>query len=421
MKKRMRLAAVGGVAIAGLVLAGCTPGDNGGGSDEPVTLSISSWQWAEPTRGDQLWSVFENVAAELGNVTLERVDLPYSETQDTLSTQLGAGSGPDIVFTVEAFFQPLARAGLFADLNELGLSRDSVDDLRFQNEWGEIDGHQYGYVSELANTAMTYNQRLLDEAGVGVPTTWEELLAAAEAVEQKTDAYGFATRHLVEEASGMFLQFKSWVHGHGGDFSENGKLTLNSPEVVEAAEHYAEIYASGAMPVGVNVAVQREMFIEEDVAILFQTNGDYFAQLSTNPALREITGVAPLPFPEPETVGVTLFISVNNASPNKEAAAEVVRGFLSQTAQDEWIYPMGGSLGPLDLPLPDDLLAENPWISAFEVQGQHAQRLSVAGFEEYMPQLTTIVTDALLEIMIGGVDAKTALDAAQAEAEALVG
>ena len=414
MKKSNAIRGTAIAAAVGLMLTGCS----GGSDDGPPELTISSWQWSEPTRGAELWSVYEGIDEANDDFTLSKIDLAYTQTLDTLSTQLGAGTGPDIVYVTEPMFYPLAEAGLLEPLDSL-IPADELENLRDQNEWGNLDGSQYGYISEMASFGLIYNQDLLDEAGVEVPTTFDELTDAATAVSANTDAFGFATRNQVDETDGWYLDFKNWVVGFGGELSENGELTLNSPEAVQAAEAYKEMWDADVMPIGANVQEYRQMFIDGQLAMLLENNGNFSAALATNPELN--AGVAPTPFPSGEVDATTLFVAVNAASEHKEEAAEVIRSFLQPEAQDQWVSHLGGSIGPLDVGLPEDLLAENPWMEPFQDAAATAHRMTIPDFETDTPQIQTILIEALSEVMLTDRDPQEAMDAVQEEAEQLVG
>jgi len=105
----------------------------------------------------------------------------------------------------------------------------------------KINGEQWA-VPYMAETGlMTYRKDILEEAGLEVPQTWEDMLAVAAKV-HNDDTAAIAMRAVPGQGFNMFI-FPMVMRAYGGKFFEDytgGDLTpaINSPETLEALNVY---------------------------------------------------------------------------------------------------------------------------------------------------------------------------------------
>ena len=87
-------------------------------------------------------------------------------------------------------------------------------------------------------TAFFYRKDLLDKYGLGVPHTWEEVIASAKTVlegENDPQLTGFVS--MWAKIEGLFMNWLSFVYGNGGTFfDDNGKVAVNSPKAIHATQ-----------------------------------------------------------------------------------------------------------------------------------------------------------------------------------------
>jgi ABC-type glycerol-3-phosphate transport system substrate-binding protein len=107
-----------------------------------------------------------------------------------------------------------------------------------------VDGHDYslGYAMGTHST-LWVREDLLEEAGLGLPTTYEELLAAAEALTQDTDGdgkidiYGIGIPAAANGATQA--RFIPFLYQNCADyFDKEGNLVFDNPNAFEAFEKY---------------------------------------------------------------------------------------------------------------------------------------------------------------------------------------
>ena len=100
-------------------------------------------------------------------------------------------------------------------------------------------------VPDLASARALYvNTDILAEAGVEIPTTWTELVAACKTIKEKCpDVYPWGVDMTTDEGQAAFSYY-TWNNG-GGFINENMEWNINSAENVEAMEFIIGLYNDG--------------------------------------------------------------------------------------------------------------------------------------------------------------------------------
>ena len=89
-----------------------------------------------------------------------------------------------------------------------------------------------------------YNKALFEQAGCEVPTTWDELKAACEALKAYDDSiYPWGIDMTTDEGQAAFAYY-TWNNG-GGFVDDEGNWTLNSEQNVEAIQYAIDLVNSG--------------------------------------------------------------------------------------------------------------------------------------------------------------------------------
>jgi len=104
--------------------------------------------------------------------------VPFSEAQEKFRTAAQGNSGaPDVLRSEVAWTPDFASQGYLADLTSaIG---DTSDYLPTPLSSNQLDGKLYGIPQVTDAPALLYNKSMLAKAGVGVPTSWDELKTAA--------------------------------------------------------------------------------------------------------------------------------------------------------------------------------------------------------------------------------------------------
>lgn len=217
--KRGRLSALGASALSfALILSACSGASpDPGAASDGGTVTIEMW--------DYLGQGVSNTAMEAAVAAFEKANPGYEVKRTSFAygdlaksiVQGGVGGAvPDLAVVDVVDNQNFAALGLVKDLTETEGSRSNEF---HPGPWTstQMDGKTYGLPLNSNNLGLYYNKALLDEAGVAVPTTWEELSAAAKAT-ANGDVSGLAIS-AVKNEQGTF-QFLPFVWQTGGDLED---------------------------------------------------------------------------------------------------------------------------------------------------------------------------------------------------------
>jgi multiple sugar transport system substrate-binding protein len=225
------------VAATAIALTACS----GGGSDDgSVELTMLAASYSDNTK--KLW---EEVIAEFEDanpgVTVNLEIQSWENINDVIRTRVQTNKAPDIL-SIDTF-AGYVEDDLLYSADEL-VSQETIDD--FQDSFREnasVDGKQYGFPLIASARALFVNDDLLEQAGVEEPpTTWDELYDAAKAITESTDAYGYGLPLGSEESQ---AEAGIWFLGAGGGYGTPDKITVDTPQNLEAARFMKRLYDDG--------------------------------------------------------------------------------------------------------------------------------------------------------------------------------
>ena len=184
-RHRGRLAAAAlGTAVVLAGLTGCAPG-SGPDADGVTTLDFFQFK---PEAVQDFADIITDFEAENPDIRVVQNAVPDADT--AIRTLLVKNKVPDVLtLNVSGNFAELARACVFADLADEP-SADTVNPAvqEIVQDLGSCDQGDGQEVNALpfANNAsgIIYNPDIFAAQGVEVPTTWTELIAAADTFEQ---------------------------------------------------------------------------------------------------------------------------------------------------------------------------------------------------------------------------------------------
>jgi ABC-type sugar transport system, periplasmic component len=246
-----RTAGLAGVAITGLVLAGCAGGGGGTGDGEfsGVTLEVAAtWSGAEQQNFEAVLDVFEQQTGATVNYT------SFGDNgATTLNTQVEGGNPPDVAVVGQpALMQQLARDGALVPLT--GDAAAAVAD-NYAQTWidlGTVDGELYGVWFKAANkSTMWYNADIYDEAGADVPEDWDDFLAQLQLV---SDAGYYGISIGADVGWPLTDWFENvYLRTAGGDMYDqltNHEIPWTDPSVAEALEVLATLWGTDLVQPG---------------------------------------------------------------------------------------------------------------------------------------------------------------------------
>lgn len=307
-----------------------------------TTIRISGWP-GNPVEEAVIKSIVEEFNEAHPDIRVEWTPIP-GDFRQMIITQYAGGTAPDL-FYVEAFwFEELINQGMLLPLDPL-IGRDPDFDL----DWyypSLIDafthgGRIYGIPKDFSTLALFYNKSIFDEYGVSYPTnddTWFDMLDKALQLQRN----GFETPLVVTADLNRILPF---VYGAGGSVvHEDLSVALGSPEARFALQFYLDLvnrYQVAKEPSALGATWIGEAYGRERVAMAMTGPWTVGYLRGDFPNVMANTGIVELPsLIEKSTMAYTVSWSINRATPNRDAAWEVLK-FLVTRGQEKFVEGAG--------------------------------------------------------------------------------
>ena len=185
--------------------------------------------------GFEAWKAMTDAAAECGNFEAEldqefRTKQPEAFNADPALYNIGGVSNGTIV--------PLLNAGTVRELDDLV---EKYGEGLTPNQLIKVDGKTVAVAMMVNAQHLMYREDVLQELGIEVPKTWDEVIAAAQKIKEsgKMEYPLGATMksgwNLAQEFNNMFL-------GMGGQFvNDKNEPTINTEAGVKALEKLKEL------------------------------------------------------------------------------------------------------------------------------------------------------------------------------------
>jgi trehalose/maltose transport system substrate-binding protein len=284
--------------------------------------------------------------AETGN-TITIVPMPSSTTDQFAQYRLWLAAGnPDIdVYMVDVIWAP-QLADSFVDLTEV--AKDVIP-LHFPSiiESQTVDGKLVALPMFTDAPALYYRKDLLEKYGAEVPTTWDELTATAQMIqdaeraEGKNDIWGYVWQGNAYE--GLTCNALEWIKSSGGGqvIQPDGSISVFNDDAVKAIETAAG-WVGTISPEGVLSYMEEESRgVWQTGNAVFMRNWPYAYALgnSDDSPVKGLFDVAPLPSGGGDNTSAATLggwnLAVSKYSPNPEAAISLAMYMSSPEFQKQ--------------------------------------------------------------------------------------
>ena len=328
------------VMVFGLVACGekAPAADEG---TEGVTVTMIAAQYGTQTA--DWWKGFE----EKFETANEGIDLvvdvvSWNDIYTVVNTRVANGEAPDLL-----------NIDVFADYQADGLllpASEWVSEATYAKFFDSflaesvVDGTVWAVPDLASARALYYNADMLAEAGVEVPTTWDELTAVCEALKEKfPEVYPWGVDMTTDEGQACFAYY-AWNNG-GGFTDAEGNWTLDSAANVEAVEYIVGLINAGltnADPTTETRYDLQEMFANGQVAMMIGPNQiSKYCESVENPINY---GVASLPV-NGDVAGASVgvmdrimcFAEEGRSEAEMAAITAVVDAFYDDEPYAEWV------------------------------------------------------------------------------------
>jgi multiple sugar transport system substrate-binding protein len=391
-----------------------------------TSLRMGTWQADDPAFGPfykEAIAAFQNANPGL-EIVLEHS--PSSAYWDKLLTQIATKNAPDIMKFAGYNFHEYVAMGALEPLDGFLGKTDILQ--RFypvQKTFPVVGGKTYAVILMQRGTAVYYNKRMLQEAGLAIPKDLKQFAEAAKKLTKKKGAetvqYGLGLRtdpkhQDVQEYTLLFAL------AHGSHWSANGKWQLTDPKVIQGVQYAKGLYDAGVSPLSAVPNLLRELFWQEKIAM--HIDGPwYYAQVEKgNPTMVKDVGSFLLPTASGggavSTGGPMNLIGVASNSKFKAEAWKFVE-FISQTEWQRKFADASFNVPGMKGALSAEFLKKNPWFGTFQDAIDVAEQIPPPGFETKFSPFRKTMNSALGDIFLLGRPVPERLKAAQSELEKL--
>ena len=346
----MKLRHLAAASVPVLLLAACSGGGGGGGGsasgDGDVTLTY--WASNQGTSLDNDKEVLTPVLEEFTEQTGVGVDLEvisWSDLQTRIQTAVTSGQAPDVVNIGNTWAVSLQATGAFLPLDDTAMEAIGGADKFVETalETGGAPGTDptsvplYGLAY-----GLYYNKAMFEDAGLQPPTTWEEMVSAAQALtDPATGVYGMAL------ASGSYTEnnhfaFINATQNGAELFDDDGNPTFTEDGVVDGIVRYLDLMQRAEVVNPSNAQYDNASLAVADFAtgkaamILNQNNAN--ATIEANGMAPDAYGVVPFPAPADaesdvasHVAGINISIFENTEHPDE--ALQLVEYMTSEDVQ----------------------------------------------------------------------------------------
>ncbi|MCU0905883.1 MAG: extracellular solute-binding protein [Rhodobacteraceae bacterium] len=171
-------------------------------------VEIEYWQYFFEQRVTAMDKLIDNFEAANPGVTVKMTHFPYADYRTKVAASVPAGEGPDVVQLFYGWLNDYVAAELIQPLPAETFPAERIEaEFYPMVQAMKIDGAYWALPTAVRSLALFYNKRLLEQAGVAVPTTLDELVAAAKATTERDGAGNITTVGLT---TGMTAQDHHW-------------------------------------------------------------------------------------------------------------------------------------------------------------------------------------------------------------------
>ena len=363
-----RAAALAVPLVAGMLLAACGSGASGSSDGkEPQTITFT---YAPANAQDNSYEVLaHDYEAAHPGVTIQLNKINAEAVNSTLTTQMQAGNGPDVMALTGGSGQAatvgqFAKAGLLLKLTDPAFDENIPDAERAGYEY---NGGLYGVPSSTSVAGIVYNDELAKQNGVTIDasSTLEDVLAACDTARaQGQSVFGLAGSIPTNTGIMTIEIATSTVYGPTPDWNQqraDGKVTFAKTQGwKDALQAVIDLNKKGCFQDGAAGA-------GFDALTNGATSGSLYGFFAPSGAVKSIqdasgghVSLIALPFPAPQ--GQDTYLSVTSdlglAGNAKTESPKLVEDFLKfsvspdeakKYAEAAGTIPIGADINTSDL------------------------------------------------------------------------
>jgi len=309
--------------------------------------------WDQRPETEQIMEMFNaKMEAEGRDVRAKLEIIPYDQMVSKFMAALSAGKAPDLYGLDIVQFPYFTSIGAFEDITGWAKNLPFFEELpKGMMRPGIKDDRIYGLPYQIDLSVLLWNKNMFVEAGLDPnqpPKTWYELVEMGKKLtvdkngDGIIDQWGF---NLAGGGAGAYMfWFMPFVWGNGGNmFDEQGNVTLNSYETVEALRFWHDlIYEYKIAPVSsvqYGSGDRYNLFVSGKLAMFLGGNFNITSLQKDAPDIDFGVALIPSNRGEHATFGGGTLIGITSQSKSIDEAKEFMEFIYSDEALIEAFAP----------------------------------------------------------------------------------
>lgn len=299
MKRKLAIL-LAGTMLAGTILTACGGGNdsaNAPAEDGAMEGEITFWHsFTQGPRLETIQAAADEFMEENPGVTINIETFSWADFYTKWTTGLASGNVPDMSTALPNHVVEMMDAEALVPLDDLidEIGRDRFAETALSE--GEKDGVCYSVPLYSHAQVMWYRKDLLAEAGLEVPTTWDEFAEAAKAL-TKDGVYGCS----FPCGSGDFMatRFLNFYVRSAGEslLTDDLQANLTSDAAIDGINFWVDIYKNCSPKDSVNYVTldQANLYYQGKTAFDFNSGFQISGVETNSPDLVDQIDCAPLP------------------------------------------------------------------------------------------------------------------------------
>lgn len=394
--------------------------------------------WGLQAFNKQADALIGEMAKEFGKekgIDVNYVVVPANVLTQRLASAFEGNSSPDAFMQLSQNSSYYAAAGMTAPIDDVLASMREAEGGIYESMVPQsmYEGQAYSVPIEIDLVPMFARKDLIEEVGMDMPTTWQDLRKVSQAIVEKHPQYtglGLPLSNANDTESD--LRMLIWSFG-GALFGDDSKtVTFNSPETVAAYQYIKDMFDEGTIPRsaltwddgGNNTAYQtgRAAFIMNPPSV-------YSWMVENDQELLDNTALINIPSGNPDIeYGSSLLGSfswmVSSQTEQSDLAQEWIEFFFRPASYEKLIEVTGGRWYPIfpEMASSMPLFTENPAFANFDEMAANGLTIGYSGAPT--PLASEIYTSKVLstsvqKMLVDDMSAEDAVKWATDQIEAL--
>ncbi len=368
----------------------------------------------------------EAFSAETG-IEVEYVIIPSADQKQKLMAAIEAGNAPDLFMSDDMVCAEYVGMDQLANVTDV---LDTLDLTDAAKNTAMVNGENYLVPLCYLAPGLYWRKDLWEAAGLDKPTTWQDLLEDAKAINDPANGvYALGFPMGASGGGDAESMMRALILAFGGvPVDAEGNVTINSPETLEALKFIASAYQQGLTPpdsITWDDSGNNSAYLAGTVGVVFNSGSIWSALKAEHPDLLAKTEV--IAYPEGPAgrfvPGGANTFAIFKTGKNPDAAKEFVKYFLSDTQEyNTIIEAMGGMWQPVLNGLDDTDFWKDPLNAGWLANSKQVVRNfypAPADAKANTAFASQLCVKAVQKIVIDNMDPQKALDELEADFKAV--